>query len=160
MSVIKILVLVMMMSADPVEIPDRIVVPPVQVAGIASYYNSPQGDHGLRGNGIMANGEPITPGGMTIATRSVPLNTVVLLEYKGRRVWARSTDRGPYGAMHEGQWVLKIHRSDPGKWRGVADLNYPVAKKLLGDDMRNGLNHIKIRYWRREDPIWNLSSKE
>jgi len=39
-------------------------------------------------------------------------------------------DHGPYGAVHEGSWVVKKKRSDPGRWRGCGDLSYPVAREL------------------------------
>jgi len=147
MSVIKIAVLVVMMSGSP-EVPE-VGVPPVVLSGRASFYNSPHGDHGLRGNGTMANGQPITPDGMTIASRTIPLGRWVLLEYRGRRVWAKSADRGPYGmTCPDGEWHLGVTPIEGCEYRGIADLNYPVAKKLLGDDMKHGLNRIKIRYYK------------
>jgi hypothetical protein len=39
-------------------------------------------------------------------------------------------DRGPYGAKHEGEWVLKRRHTEPGKWRGCLDLTTAVAKQL------------------------------
>jgi hypothetical protein len=97
----------------------------------------------------MANGEWITADGMTIASRTIPLNTWVLLEYEGKRVWAKSADRGPYGmTCPDGEWYLGTTPIEGCEYRGVADLNYPVAKKLLGDDMKHGLNEIKIRYYK------------
>lgn len=162
MSLIKIVMILAMMAqcdTECIDIP-QIETPPVQLAGQASFYNSPQGDNGLRGNGVMANGELIDRRSMLIATRDVPLDTLVLLEYKGRRVWARSADRGPYGCIDgEGVWQVAVKPIEGCEYRGVADLNWPVAKELLREDMKYGLNKIKIRYYETNSPTrYSLST--
>lgn len=48
----------------------------------------------------------------------------------GLVVVAPKVDSGPYGAMHQGSWVLKRKASDPGVWRGVVDLTPPVFAAL------------------------------
>jgi hypothetical protein len=39
----------------------------------------------------------------------------------GRVVVAPRITAGPYGAMHDGAWVVKRRASDPGTWRGILD---------------------------------------
>lgn len=129
-----------------IELP-KIEVPKVRMRGMASFYNAPYGDKGLRGSGIMANGEEIDSEAMVVATRTIPLDTWVLLEYKGKRLWAKSADRGPFGCTDEhGVWHIAIRPRNGCKYRGIMDLNFPVAQKLLGEDMKNGLNPILVRY--------------
>jgi hypothetical protein len=55
-------------------------------------------------------------------------------------------DAGPYGAKHNGTWVLKKRRSDPGRWIGVADLTRPVAKAI---GHRGGKERVLLRRFRR-----------
>src|SRR5699024_1847082 len=153
MSILKLTIMMAMFiqcqeNKKCIELP-QIETPPVQVMGMASYYNSPHGDNGLRGSGLMANGEYITEDAFIIATRDIPLDTHVLLEYKGRRVWAKSADRGPFGCIDkDGVWQIAVRPREDCEYRGVADLNYPVAKKLLGKDMKKGLNQISMRYYK------------
>jgi len=120
--------------------------PPVQQEGVASWYGGGKGDNGLHGK-FTATGEAFLPRRQTCASRSISLNTVVLIEdpKTGNRAWCRVNDRGPYGALHEGQWVLKLSSNEPGEWRGVMDLSKGTAK-ALGFDFRAGLNTIQIRY--------------
>lgn len=138
--------------------------PPVQIEGIASWYGGGNGDNGLHGK-ITATGEVFLPRKRTCASRSIPLNTVVLIEdpETGRRAWCRVNDRGPYGAMYEGQWVLKLTSDDPGEWRGIMDLSRGTAKSL-GFNFRSGLNTIRVRYFdtasrTRYAMVWNLNQK-
>lgn len=48
----------------------------------------------------------------------------------GLSVVAPKVDSGPYGAMHQGEWVLKRRRADPGVWRGIVDATPPVFAAL------------------------------
>jgi len=154
MSFVKLAVMMGMMyvQADSDLVVPDIGTPPVQSSGWSTYYDlSPASMNGK----VMANGQPFLPNQMTIAHRHIPLGTMVLIEHKAtrRRVWAEVTDRGPYGAMYEGEWVLKIWRSDPGEWRGVADLSIGVARALTGcfDECKRPPNsHIHIRYWKQK----------
>lgn len=157
MSVLKLTILLAMMSSYHTgEAPDvpPVDVPPVQEAGLASWYGSGDGtnDGGLHGKHT-ATGELFDPEKHTCASRHIPLNTMVLVEdvETGNRAWCRVNDRGPYGAMHEGQWVLKLTGSDPGRWRGVMDLSRGTAQEL-GFDFRSGLNQVRLRYWRSTAP--------
>lgn len=155
MSVVKLTVMLAMLAHYQIE--ETVVVPSVEVppavqTGLASWYGAGDGtnDGGLHG-AITATGEPFRPALQTCASRSIPLNTIVLVEdvETGRRVWCRVNDRGPYGALtHDGEWVLKLSSDDPGKWRGIMDLSRGTAK-ALGFDFRAGLNKIRVRYWRR-----------
>jgi hypothetical protein len=54
-------------------------------------------------------------------------------------------DRGPFGAiLPGGDWGLKIHRNEPGDWRGLIDLSPAVAEAL---DF-NGRERVRIFYQR------------
>lgn len=71
-------------------------------------------------------------GEIGIAHRTLPCNTKVILynPRTQRSVQARVVDRGPYGAIHNGKWKIKIRKSDPGTWRGCLDLTELASKKL------------------------------
>jgi hypothetical protein len=43
--------------------------------------------------------------------------------------------------MNDGKWVIKIHPSDPGVWRGILDLT-PAVSEALG---HNGFE--KVNMW-------------
>jgi hypothetical protein len=88
-------------------------------------------------------GRPVRPTDIGIAHRTIPLGTLVVLEYRGRYVVATVIDRGPYGALDaSGRWFIKRRRSEPGRWRGCVDLT-PRAARLLG---HGGWG--KVRLWR------------
>lgn len=78
-------------------------------------------------------GRPVAPGEPGIAHRTLPCGTLVRIRNHrtGCVTVAPVVDRGPYGAMHDGAWVLKRRASDPGVWRGVADLT-PATFAALG----------------------------
>lgn len=77
-----------------------------------------------------------------IAHRTLPCGTRVVIINQRTQKWAvaRVMDRGPYGALYNGQWVLKRSNKDPGSWRGGADLLPAVAKKLG----HNGFEKVTI----------------
>lgn len=77
------------------------------------------------------------------AHRTLPCGARLLVQdlRTGRQATCAVIDRGPYGAMHRGRWVLKRRTSDPGRWRGVADLLPPVARRLG----LNGLDLVLLR---------------
>ena len=116
--------------------------PPVQEAGWVTWY----GDGKYHGT-VTASGEPFVAEALTLASRTIPLGTYVLIEGNGRSVWCRVNDRGPYGAMHDGRWVLKKRSSDPGVWRGVADLSLGCARRLWPGRARPGSGDYRLRYW-------------
>lgn len=67
-----------------------------------------------------------------IAHRTLKCGTRVLVvnPRTGDYSVTRVIDHGPYGAVHEGRWLVKKKRRDPGRWRGCADLTRPVALEL------------------------------
>ena len=138
-------------SGEDVYIGPEVALEVVQ-SGLASWYGSMDGtnDNGLHGQ-ITATGELFTGAGRTCASRTIPLNTIVLIELKrnGSKIWCRVNDRGPYGAMHKGKWVLKLSRGDPGKWRGVIDMSRGAAE-AIGFDFEKGLESISIRYHKKK----------
>lgn len=147
LSIVKVFVLVAMMSMDDVEIP-VLELPPIQQTGIASWYGGGSGDNGLHGK-ITATGEVFNPARRTCAHRTIRLHTIVIIEDldTGNKTWCRISDRGPYGGLDEnGQWLLKLKESDPGEWRGIADLSKGTAEKL-GLDLRRGMYNIAIRHY-------------
>lgn len=180
MSVLKLMFLTAMLSChqggECVESPSY-EMPPVQEQGIASYYGDPQkhNDGGMHGK-ITATGEQFQPELQHCASRTIPLNTIVLVEdvRTGNRAWCRVNDRGPYGAdLYEGGWGVKMYLGggkwlirkrtsygwgekrivdrNPGEWRGIMDLTYGTAK-ALDFDFHRGLNHVRIRYWKKASP--------
>jgi hypothetical protein len=67
-----------------------------------------------------------------VAHRTFPCGTELLLHNPRTRKTARAVvlDRGPFGAMHKGKWLVKIRRRDPGVWRGCLDLTPSLARAL------------------------------
>jgi rare lipoprotein A len=61
-----------------------------EYSAVASWYGP--GFHGKRA----ADGSIYDQGAYTIAHKTLPFGTIVVLEYKGKRVPAIVTDRGPY----------------------------------------------------------------
>lgn len=147
MNVVKMFVLIAMASMDGIEIPD-LDLPPIREQGVASWYGSGvNNDNGMHGK-ITATGETFDPSLQTCAHRSIRLNTIIIIEdlATGDRTWCRISDRGPYGSIHDGEWVLKLSGSDPGEWRGILDMSKGTAE-ALGVDLGQGLFNIAIRYW-------------
>jgi len=111
------------------------------IIGIASRYGDP-GD--VLGSGAMSCTKK-SPDNfvMGCAHRVLPCGTLLLLENPRTRMmtFCRVLDRGPYGALLNGKWVIKIRWSDPGTWRGVLDLT-PAVSDALG---HNGFE--KVRMW-------------
>lgn len=67
-----------------------------------------------------------------VAHRRLPCGTVVRVTSvrTGQTTLALTLDKGPFGAMHEGRWRMKIKASDPGRWRGIVDLSPGTAKAI------------------------------
>jgi rare lipoprotein A len=126
-------------------------VPPIVESGLSSWYGSLEniGDSGMHGK-ITATGEEFISSKRTCASRSIPLNTIILIELKrnGKRAWCRVNDRGPYGAINDGIWVLKLARGSPGEWRGVLDMSRGTAE-AIGFDFNRGLEEINIMYFKK-----------
>jgi hypothetical protein len=104
--------------------------PEVCVSTIFGY----PGDQWAGGNALLLK-RPVNSRDLGIAHRTLPLGSEVLVySQRTHRVsWAVVIDRGPYGAMYDGRWRLKKRRSDPGVWRGCADLTPRVARRLGHD---------------------------
>lgn len=59
-----------------------------------------------------------------VAHRTLPCGTILIIKNERTNKIAMATviDRGPYGAMHEGKWKIKLRKDEPGEWRGCLDL--------------------------------------
>lgn len=99
--------------------------------GKATRFADP-GDRWAGGN-ARCLGRPVRAGEPGLAHRSLPCGTLVRIRNHrtGCVTVAPVVDRGPFGAMHDGRWVIKRRASDPGVWRGVADLT-PATFAALG----------------------------
>ncbi|MCS6915277.1 MAG: septal ring lytic transglycosylase RlpA family protein [Myxococcota bacterium] len=77
------------------------------------------------------------------AHRWLPCGTQLLIVSgtTGRGATCTVVDRGPYGALHQGRWLIKRRAGDPGTWRGILDLLPPVANRLR----LNGLQPVLVR---------------
>ena len=120
-------------------------VPPVQETGVASWY----GDGSWHGD-ITANGEQFDPDEFTCAHRTLPFNTMILIENRAnrRRAWCRINDRGPFGIITEdGSWDFVVSSSPDKNWRGILDMSRATAEALGTTEV--GLQSVHIRYWDR-----------
>jgi hypothetical protein len=111
--------------------------------GLATRYGDP-GDK-LTGKHLSCTHEPMKPGMMVCAHRTLPCGSVVLLHNPRTKQFAacQVLDRGPFGAiMPTGEWGVKIRPWEPGKWRGVVDLS-PAVADALGF---NGRERIQLVY--------------
>lgn len=119
--------------------------PPIQQTGVASWY----GDGAWHGE-ITANGEDFDPTQFTCAHRSLPFDTMVLVENRsnGRKVWCRINDRGPYGfTTEDGGWDFVVSNSPDKDWRGILDMSIATAEALGTID--KGMQSVHLRYWAR-----------
>jgi rare lipoprotein A (peptidoglycan hydrolase) len=113
--------------------------------GLATRFGDP-GDH-LSGKQLSCTHERMRPGQLVCAHRTLPCGTPLLLENprNGRFAVCQVLDRGPFGAiLPTGQWGVKIHRREPGAWRGILDLSPAVAKALAF----NGRERVRVFYQR------------
>ena len=113
--------------------------------GLATRYGDP-GDR-LAGKHLSCTHQHIQPGQLVCAHRTLPCGTTLILENprNGRFALCEVLDRGPFGAiMPTGQWGVKIHRDEPGDWRGILDLS-PAVADALG---HNGRERIRVFYQR------------
>lgn len=131
-------------SGQPVE-PPTFEVPPIAQTGTASWY----GDGAWHGE-MTANGEAFDPYDHTCAHRSLPFDTLILLEsrYTGQRAWCRVNDRGPYGALDaDGQWQVSVTHNEELAWRGILDMSIATAESL--GSRSQGLRTVHLRHWSR-----------
>jgi hypothetical protein len=113
--------------------------------GVATRFGDP-GDH-LTGKHLSCTHEHIQPGQLVCAHRTLPCGTPLLLENPrtGQFAACEVLDRGPFGAiLPTGQWGVKIHKNEPGDWRGILDLS-PAVADALG---HNGRERIRVFYQR------------
>lgn len=77
-------------------------------------------------------GRKVQPTDWGVATRTGKCGQLFRIRNHrtGRIVIAPRINAGPYGAMHDGAWVVKKRASDPGVWRGVLDATPPVFEAL------------------------------
>jgi rare lipoprotein A len=131
-------------AEQPAATPPLPDLPPVQQLGLASWY----GNGAFHGD-TTASGEPFDPSLHTCAHRTLPFQTVILIENpsNGRRAWCRINDRGPYGTTDaEGVWTIETDMSTPTAWRGILDMSIAVARRLGTTHV--GLQNVAIRHWR------------
>jgi hypothetical protein len=113
--------------------------------GLATRFGDP-GDH-LTGKHLSCTHEHIAPGQLICAHRTLPCGTPLLLENPrtGQFAVCQVLDRGPFGAiLPTGEWGVKIHKNEPGDWRGILDLS-PAVAEALG---HNGRERIRVFYQR------------
>jgi rare lipoprotein A (peptidoglycan hydrolase) len=157
MSVVKLMVLTAMLShyqaGESFETP-QVEIPPVQQVGLASWYGN-----GAWHGEITANGEKFDPSDFTCAHRSLPFDTMVLIENRanGRRVWCRINDRGPYGyKSDDGSWDFRVSSSSEINFRGILDMSVATAEALGTTQV--GLQRVNLRYWpRRSEKPFDLA---
>jgi hypothetical protein len=113
--------------------------------GLATRFGDP-GDH-LTGKHLSCTHEHIQPNQLVCAHRTLPCGTTLILENPrtGQFALCEVLDRGPFGAiLPTGEWGVKIHKSEPGDWRGILDLS-PAVAEALG---HNGRERIRVFYQR------------
>lgn len=123
--------------------PPPVAEPPVQQVGIATWY----GDGSWHGD-VTANGEDFDPRDPTCAHRSLPFDTVVLVENlaNGRRAWCRVNDRGPYAIERiDGTYHVQMRAREFGSQKNIIDLSSSMARTL--GMKRAGLQRVSLRYW-------------
>jgi hypothetical protein len=118
-SVVKILVLALLGSPEV-----------VSTKGLATRFGDP-GDP-LDGNRLSCLHRPMQKDDFVCAHRTLPCGTPVVVQNPrtGKLAVCTVADRGPYGAILDGEWVFKFTRRDPGIWRGIIDLSPAVANAL------------------------------
>lgn len=104
-------------------------------AGIASWYDWPRDP--LSGHSLMCHrylkAEAFQKAkAQGCAHRTLPCGTQLLVTNvkNGLSHTCTVVDRGPYGAMHKGRWVIKRRATDQGEWRGIIDLSLSVASAI------------------------------
>jgi hypothetical protein len=113
--------------------------------GLATRFGDP-GDL-LAGRHLSCTHQKMEPGQLVCAHRTLPCGTPVIVRSPRtkRLALCQVLDRGPWGAiLPTGDWGLKLHRSQPGDWRGIIDLSPGVAKALKF----NGRERVQLFYQR------------
>ena len=113
--------------------------------GLATRFGDP-GDR-YAGKHLSCTHKKLQPDQMACAHRTLPCGTTLILENprNGRFAVCKVLDRGPFGAiLPTGEWGVKIHKYEPGDWRGILDLS-PAVAEALG---HNGRERIRVFYQR------------
>jgi hypothetical protein len=113
--------------------------------GLATRFGDP--NDRWAGKQLSCTQQKLRPGQLVCAHRTLPCGTTLILENPrtGRFALCSVLDRGPFGAiLPSGHWGLKIHKRDPGAWRGILDLSPAVARALR----HNGRERIRVFYQR------------
>lgn len=139
---IKVAMLAAMATLGSPEIPE-VSAPPVQEVGHGSWYGAGNW-HGSH----TASGEPFKPDDeITCAHRTIPLQTVVLVERGDQRVWCRINDRGPYMVRPEDGGKRQFFGTSLKKgyrWDGILDMSTKAARQINLID--TGVATVKVRY--------------
>lgn len=106
----------------------------------ATEFGAP-GDRWAGGHALLLK-RPVEPDDMGVAHRTLPLGSAVVVQSVATSKLAigRVIDRGPYGAMVDGQWAIKLRRTDPGTWRACLDLT-PRMARAIG---HNGFARVRV----------------
>ncbi len=88
-------------------------------------------------------GRPVGKNDEGIAHRTLPIGSRVMVRNLRTQQTTITTviDRGPYGAIHDGKWLVKKRPHHPGKWRGCADLT-PATASTIG---HNGRERVSLK---------------
>lgn len=90
-----------------------------------------KGDEHAGGSALFLK-RPVNNKDVGIAHRTLPLGSKVVVQNLRTKSISIATvvDRGPYGAVYEDTWVLKLKKADPGQWRGCVDLTPALARGI------------------------------
>lgn len=129
--------------------------PPLRDEGRATWYGN-----GAHHGAIRADGKPFNPEQPLFAHRWIKLGTYILVESveTGATICAPVLDRGPYGALYSGKWLIKMRRSDPGKWKGVLDMSAGAAKLLHGTEDTSKIPNAEVRIYFRKNGLADKSN--
>lgn len=110
---------------------------------IATTFGSPGDIHA--GGDAMCIGRKIDPKDIGVAHRTLPCGSMVIVRIPrtGKMMLATIVDRGPYGAMYEGQWLIKRKQEDPGEWRGCLDMT-PRLSTLLDHNGFEKVQYVSV----------------
>lgn len=117
-------------------------------SGISTVYHTPQDRKTLQGGALSClwgkKPNDLPDHYLFCAHRTYRCGTIlhVYNPKTEKSAYCAVMDRGPFGALLEdGKWVIKIRRSDPGRWRGILDVS-PGVQKLIGG---TGWDRVKIK---------------
>lgn len=88
---------------------------------------------------ITACGETYNMAEMTCAHKTLPMGTVLAVEYEGRRVIVTVNDRGPFVTGRDIDMSLGAFKHLTGAWKGVVEVKYVVLCREIRSTMRYNL---------------------